>query len=81
MYSPNPVGCAGWLPKLVLAFWNKFVGCDWVDGNSEVPAGCPNAEVEGLPKAVAGFPKSWDCPNGLALAVGAVPNPTYVYKC
>lgn len=65
----------GWPPKVVFAFWNKFVGWDCVEGNNDVPVGCPNAEVEGLPKPVAGFPKSWDCPNGLALAVAVDPNP------
>lgn len=59
----------------MLAFWNKLVGWDCVDGNNGVPVGWPNADVEGLPNPVAGFPKSWDWPNGLALAAVVVPNP------
>lgn len=58
-----------------MAFWNKLVGWAWVDGNNVALAGWPNADVEGLPKPVAGFPKSCDCPNGLALVVVEVPNP------
>lgn len=65
-------GCA---PKVVLAFWNKFVGWDCVAGNNEVPGVGPNADVEGLPKPVAGFPNSWGCPNGLAFVVEVDPKP------
>lgn len=75
MFLPNPVWVVGWAPKVVLAFWNKLVGADCVEGNKDVPVVWPNAEVEGLPKPVAGFPNIWDCPNGLAFVVEAVPKP------
>lgn len=64
----------------MLAFWNKLVGWDCVDGNNGVPVGCPNADADGLPNPVAGFPKSWDWPNGLALAAVVVPNPIWWLK-
>lgn len=75
---PNPLCVVGWAPKDVLAFWNKLVGADCVEGNKDVPLVWPNPDVEGLPKPVAGLPNScWGCPNGLAFAVEVVPNPDH----
>lgn len=71
---PNPVCVVGWAPNVVLAFWNKFAGCAWVEGNNEVPGACPNADGV-LPKPDVGFPKCCVCPNGLAFAGEFAPNP------
>lgn len=80
LYSPKPDCVVGWAPKDVFAFWNKLVGWDCVDGNNDAPVGWPNADVVVLPNPVAGFPKSWDWPKGLALAAVAVPNPSQRLK-
>lgn len=70
----------GWAPKDVFAFWNKLVGWDCVDGNNDVPVGCPNVDVTVLPNPVAGFPKSCAWPKGLALPAVAVPKPIQQLK-